>query len=140
MGESVDIEDSDNNSTGTITASNLKNITDQYTMKDIDNGKTDHGAIWQITIKLSVPKSSRGTFTVNPYDFYWETKDGERYDNANGESLWYGTAETLNNSVVRPGRNVKGVIKFDASKSLKGASLVYAPNLTGDSVAEWKLG
>lgn len=138
-GESVDIEDSENDSTGTIKVGQAKNITSEYVMKGYDKAKTDHGAVWQIRVDLSVPKTSKGTFTINPYDFYWETKGGERYENQNGQALWFGKAEGLNNSVVQPGRKVTGVLKFDASKNLDGVYLVYAPNLGGETVAEWKL-
>lgn len=137
VGEAAYIKDTESGATAAITL--VKVFKAKCAYASIGCEKPENGAVYQFQMLMKVDKG-KGSVTINPFNFYFETPDGERYDVYNGSSLEYGSEDTLEDAKVRAGRQVKGVLKFDAPKSLKGSFLVFAPNLEGDALAEWKLG
>jgi hypothetical protein len=78
-------------------------------------------------------KATGQSFDVNPLDFHLRTADGRRVD----EQCCAGFGRELETAALERGQRLRGVMVFDVGPGRH--RLVYAPNLDGAPVAEWRL-
>jgi hypothetical protein len=92
-----------------------------------------------VVVKVSVaadPAFTQG-FDINPLDFY-VLNGSTQYSEGNGNSFdaLSSAASELNATTLGAGQQTTGPIVFDVSSS--HGYVVYAPNLDGQPLAEWK--
>lgn len=89
----------------------------------------EHGRF--VSFLVNVTADSGATFTYNALDWYVRGPDGAHYDGTYAGD----TDKALNSGVLNSGEHVAGTLTFDVPAG--HGTLVYAPNLTTGSVAEW---
>lgn len=99
--------------------------------------KPTNGYFVIIDVRADNLTSATGSFDFNPLDFYVRV-NGAHYDEANGNSFdaLSSSSEELSATTLNPGEHTTGKIVFDVPSP--NGTLVYAPNISGESLIEWK--
>jgi hypothetical protein len=133
MGDSASITTGDTPS-GTITVSSPAVTTrpaDQY------GSAPQHGYFVTVTVKVTADQAYTDGFDINPFDFY-ALSGGRHYEWSNGNAMFAlpSSSQELGATTLAAGETTSGKLAFDVSSP--HGYIVYAPNLDGQPLAEWK--
>lgn len=96
-----------------------------------------NGYFVTVSVAATADQSYTGGFDINPLDFY-ALANGTHYtwDNGNAMSALADPNQELSATTLAAGENASGKLAFDVPSP--HGYIVYAPNLNGQPLAEWK--
>ncbi len=96
-----------------------------------------NGYFVAVTVKVTADQAYTDGFDINPLDFY-ALSGGTHYGWGDGNAIWALSSSTkeLNSATLAAGESTSGKLAFDVSSP--HGYIVYAPNLDGQPLAEWK--
>jgi hypothetical protein len=133
MGES-EIIATDGTPSATITVSSPAVTTqpaDQY------GSAPQNGYFVTVTVKVTADQAYTDGFDINPLDFY-ALSGGRHFDWDSGNAMFAlaSSDQELSAATLAAGETTSGKLVFDVSSP--HGYIVYAPNLDGQPLAEWK--
>ncbi len=96
-----------------------------------------NGYFVTVTVKVTADQAYTSGFDINPFDFY-ALSGGTHYEWISGNAIFAlaSPSQELSTATLAAGENTSGKLAFDVSSP--HGYIVYAPNLNGQPLAEWK--